>query len=67
MTTEDIVAIEAAVIVEDAFINDFAELHAGNTPGRAAEHGSDEHAEESSCQHAWRSRDDADRHADAST
>ncbi|QSI76344.1 hypothetical protein [Niveibacterium microcysteis] len=60
-------ARNAAVVVEDALVDDFAELGTGNTTGCTPNAGCNQRTNETACPHARWANDGADRHACAST
>lgn len=62
--TKTVVASKAAVIVEDATVDKFAQSGSGQATGRAPDHGAKERTEDTAEDHARRTGDDADRHAD---
>ncbi len=62
--TKAVAASKAAVVIEDATVDEFAQSGTGQTTGRAADHGTKERTEDTAEDHAWRTGDDADGHAD---
>ena len=61
--TEDVATSEAPVVIEDAFVDDFAELGAGHTSGGASDAGCDQRTNKTAEHRAWWTSDGADRHA----
>ena len=62
--TKAVAACKAAVVVEDATVDEFAQPGTGQATGRAANHGAEERTEDTAEDHARRTGDDADGHAD---
>ena len=62
--TKAVAACKAAVVVEDATVDEFAQSGTGQATGRAANHGAEERTEDTAEDHARRTGDDADGHAD---
>ncbi|MPN21004.1 hypothetical protein SDC9_168383 [bioreactor metagenome] len=60
-------ASKAAVVIEDATVDEFAQSGSGQATGRAADHGAEECTEDTAEDHARRTGDDADGHADLDT
>ena len=57
-------ASEAAIVVKDATVDEFAQSCTGQATGRAADHGAEECTEHTTEDHARRTGNDADGHAD---
>lgn len=62
--TKAVAAGKAAVIVEDATVDEFAQSGTGQATGRAADHSAEKCTEDAAEDHAWWTGDDADGHAD---
>lgn len=62
--TKAMAAGKAAVVIEDTTVDEFAQSGTGQTTGRAADHGAKERTEDTAEDHARRTGDDADGHAD---
>lgn len=59
-----VAASKAAVVVEDATVDEFAQSGTGQATGRAADHGAEERTEHTTKDHTRWTGDDADGHAD---
>jgi len=64
--TEYVTASKTAIIVEDAFVNDFAQLGSSDGAGRASDAGCDYRTNKTAGQGSRRTYDAADHHAGAS-
>lgn len=62
-----VAASKAAVVIEDATVDEFAQSGTGQATGRAADHGAEERTEDTAEEHAWRTGDEADGHANFDT
>ena len=62
--TKAVAASKAAVVIEDATVDELPQSGTGQATGRAADHGAEECAEHTAEDHARRTGDDADGHAD---
>ena len=62
--TKAVTTSKAAVVVEDATVDEFAQSGTGQATGRAADHGAEECTEDTAEDHTRRTGDDAYGHAD---
>ena len=62
--TKAVAACKAAVVVEEATVDEFAQSGTGQATGRAADHGAEERTEHTTKDHTRWTGDDANGHAD---
>ena len=62
--TKAVAASKAAVVIEDATVDEFAQSGTGQATGRAADHSAEKCTEDAAEDHAWWTSDDAHGHAD---